>query len=120
MEKSNLKDKFHSISTPWSPVILDEVNDTYVKLFKAEGEFVWHEHPDEDEFFLVIEGELNIRFENHELVLKAGESLKIPKGVRHLPHTPSYAHVLLVEPKETLNTGNAPKSHLTKAKLGKL
>ena len=108
MHKSvNIKEKFKDFDTHWSPKILGQINDSYVKIFKAKGEFVWHKHELDDEFFLVIEGELHIKFRDGEVLLKEGEFYIVPKGVEHLPYAPKQAHVLLFENKQVINTGDA-------------
>ncbi len=107
MNKVNLKDKFRLFSAYWTPKILGEVNNSYVKIFKAKGEFVWHRHEQEDEFFLVVHGQLNIKLRDREIHLKEGEFFIVPKRTDHLPYANEEAHVLLFEPKEVLNTGDA-------------
>ena len=109
-EKVNLSKKFRLFKDYWSPKIVGEFNDTYVKLVKLKGEFVWHHHENEDELFLVIMGELTIKLCDREIELKAGEFLIVPKGVEHKPIALREAHVLLIEPKTTLNTGNVRNS----------
>ena len=84
-----------------------EVNGSYVKLFKAKGEFVWHCHEHEEEFFLVLRGVLHIKLRDGEVTLNEGEFFIVPQGVDHLPYAPSEAHVLLFEPKNVVNTGQA-------------
>ena len=107
MKKVNIKEKLNLFSKHWSPKILGEVNDSYIKIFKAKGEFVWHKHDDEDEFFLVIKGELQIKFrENKKVTLKEGEFMIVPKGVEHLPYAEHECHILLFEPKVIINTGD--------------
>ena len=106
MNQVNLKEKFRLIDAYWTPKILGEVNGSYVKIFKAKGEFVWHRHEHEDEFFLVVRGQLNIKLRDREIHLKEGEFFIVPKGVDHLPYADGEAHVLLFEPKEVVNTGN--------------
>jgi mannose-6-phosphate isomerase-like protein (cupin superfamily) len=90
----------------WKPKILGEVNDSYVKAVKVQGEFVWHHHEQEDEMFLVIAGALRMKFRDHEELIHAGEFIIVPRGVEHLPVADQETHVLLFEPKSTLNTGN--------------
>lgn len=107
MKKVNIKDKFQLFDAYWTPKILGEVNNSHVKIFKAKGEFVWHSHKDEDEFFLVIKGQLNIKMRDREIHLKEGEFCIVPKGVEHLPYANEEAHVLLFEPKAVVNTGDA-------------
>lgn len=104
--KINLKDKFQLFKEHWSPKILGELNGSYVKIFKAKGEFVWHSHQEEDEFFLVVQGELHIKLRDEEVILKEGEFFIVPKGIEHLPYAKEEAHVLLFEPKQVINTGD--------------
>jgi len=110
MEKVNLSQKFSVFQDYWSPKIAGEVNDSYVKLAKLKGEFVWHQHPAEDELFLVVKGCLLIRLRDGEIRLQEGEFVVIPRGVEHLPVAEEEAHVLFLEPKSTLNTGNIRSS----------
>ena len=106
MDKVNLADKFSLFHDYWHPRIAGELNDSYVKLAKLKGEFVWHHHEAEDELFLVVKGRLLIRLRDRDIWLDEGEFVVIPKGIEHLPIAEDEAHVLLLEPKSTLNTGN--------------
>jgi mannose-6-phosphate isomerase-like protein (cupin superfamily) len=106
MEKVNLNQKFSQFQDYWQPKIAGELNDTYIKLAKFKGEFVWHHHETEDELFLVVKGTLLIKLRDRDILLQEGEFTIIPKGVEHLPIADEEAHVLLLEPKTTLNTGN--------------
>ena len=106
METVNLAEKFGRFRDYWSPKIVGELNDSYVKLAKLKGEFVWHHHANEDELFLVVRGKLLIRLRDRDIRLNEGEFVIIPKGVEHLPVADEEVHVLLLEPKSTLNTGN--------------
>jgi mannose-6-phosphate isomerase-like protein (cupin superfamily) len=106
MNKVNLWDKFSLIEETWSPKIVAELNGQQVKLAKIQGAFAWHHHDAEDELFLVIEGQLTIKFCDRDVVLEAGEFLVVPRGVEHKPVADKEAHVLLFEPAGTLNTGN--------------
>jgi mannose-6-phosphate isomerase-like protein (cupin superfamily) len=106
MQKVNLAEKFAQFNSHWDPKIVGELNGQYVKLVKVQGEFLWHHHEEEDELFLVIEGQLTIKFRDKDVVLNEGEFLIIPKGVEHMPVTEEEAHILLFEPKATLNTGD--------------
>ena len=106
MEKVNLNQKFGLIQDYWSPKIAGEINDSYVKLVKFKGEFVWHHHETEDELFLVVKGKLLIKLRDGDIWLQEGEFVIIPKGIDHLPIADEEAHVILLEPKTTLNTGN--------------
>lgn len=102
----NLKEKFNSFSEYWCPKILGDLNGQQVKIAKFKGEFVRHQHDDEDELFLVIEGKIKIELEHTTLILNAGEMVIIPKGIQHKPIGIGEAKVLMFEPKTTLNTGN--------------
>ena len=106
MEKVNLSRKFSLFNEYWTPKIVGELNDSYVKVAKFKGEFIWHKHESEDELFLVTKGNLLIRLRDQDLEVNEGEFLIIPKGVEHMPVAEEEAHVLLIEPKSTLNTGN--------------
>ena len=106
MRSVNLAEKFRQFDDHWSPKIVGELNDCYVKLVKLKGEFVWHHHDVEDELFLVVQGRLLIRFRDHDVWVGEGEFVIVPRGVEHLPIASEETHVLLLEPKSTLNTGN--------------
>jgi mannose-6-phosphate isomerase-like protein (cupin superfamily) len=109
-EVVNLTQKLSVFTEHWSPKIVGELNDFYVKLVKFKGEFVWHHHDEEDEMFLVVKGKLQMRLRDEELWLDEGEFVIIPRGVEHMPVAPDEVHVVLFEPKSepksTLNTGN--------------
>ena len=107
IEKVNLAQKFDRFEEYWSPRIAGELNDAYVKLAKLKGEFVWHQHDAEDELFLVVKGHLTIKLRDRDVELDPGEFVIIPRGVEHLPVADEEVHVVLLEPKSTLNTGNA-------------
>ena len=106
MEKVNLAQKFSKFQDFWSPKVVGDINDAYVKLVKLKGEFVWHQHETEDELFLVVKGRLLIKLRDQDILLEEGEFVIIPRGVEHLPIAEEEVHVLLLEPKTTLNTGN--------------
>jgi mannose-6-phosphate isomerase-like protein (cupin superfamily) len=106
MEVVNLNEKLAKVKEPWSPKIVGEVNDTYVKVVKFTGEFVWHHHDNEDELFLVIKGRLRMKFRDREVTVTPGEFVIVPKGVEHMPVADEEVQVVLIEPKTTLNTGN--------------
>jgi mannose-6-phosphate isomerase-like protein (cupin superfamily) len=106
LEKVNLAEKFSLISDYWSPKVAGEVQGMHVKLAKIKGEFVWHHHEDEDEMFFVVKGRLLIRFRDRDVWLDEGEFLIVPRGVEHLPVAEEEVHLMLFEPKGTLNTGN--------------
>jgi mannose-6-phosphate isomerase-like protein (cupin superfamily) len=106
MEKVNLANKFGLFQEYWSPKIAGELNDSYLKLAKLKGEFVWHHHEAEDELFLVVQGRLLIKLRDRDISLDEGEFVIIPRGVEHCPVAEEEVHVLLLEPKSTVNTGN--------------
>lgn len=110
MEKINLVQKLALFHDRYSPKIVGEVNDQYVKLVKLQGEFVWHHHDVEDELFLVVKGALKMAVRENgterEIVIHPGEFIIIPHGVEHCPSAEEETHIMLLEPKSTLNTGN--------------
>ena len=106
IEKVNLAQKFDLFNEYWSPRIAGELNDSYVKLAKLKGEFEWHHHENEDELFLVVKGHLTIRLHDQDVELDPGEFVVIPRCVEHMPVADEEVHVMLLEPKSTLNTGN--------------
>jgi mannose-6-phosphate isomerase-like protein (cupin superfamily) len=106
MDKVNIAEKLSQFAEQWSPKIVGELNGQYVKLVKFQGPFVWHHHESEDEMFLVVEGSFVMKFRDRDVTLKAGEFIVVPRGVEHMPVAKEEAHVLLFEPKSTLNTGN--------------
>lgn len=106
MKKVNIVEKFKLFSEYWSPKIAGEINDSYVKLAKLKGEFIWHSHQDEDEMFLVVKGKLLLKFREETVELEEGEFMIIPAGREHKPVAEEEVHVILIEPKETVNTGN--------------
>ena len=107
----DLKDKLASFSECWSPKIVGNYNNNDVMVVKVEGEFVWHSHPDTDDFFLVLDGELEIELRDKSGILEtvqmsAGQMFVVPKGVEHRPVAKQEAHLLLIEPHQTPNTGD--------------
>lgn len=107
MEVINLAHKLSLVQDYWSPRIIGELNESHVKVVKLKGEFVWHHHDNEDELFLVLKGRLQIKLNDRALWLTEGEFAIIPRGVEHLPVADEEVHVLLLEPKTTVNTGSA-------------
>lgn len=103
----NFQEKFARFSEHWSPKVIAEMNDYQFKLARLQGEFVWHQHADTDEVFIVIEGEMILRFRDREVALHAGELYVVPKGVEHQPFAADECKVMLVEPKGVVNTGDA-------------
>ena len=105
MNKVNLADKFRKFEDIWSPKLVGELNENYIKLAKGKGELDWHSHANEDEFFLVVSGHLDIHLRDQEISLDPGEFYVVTKGVEHRPVTIDGAEIILIEPKETLHTG---------------
>lgn len=105
MKKVNLKEKLDKFDDYWHPRIIGQLNGQYIKLAKLKGEFVWHSHEYEDEYFQVIKGRLLIKFRDQDIWLEEGEGLVIPAKVEHQPVAEEEVHVLLFEPKTTCNTG---------------
>jgi len=109
----------------WSPHIAGEFNENYIKFAKIKGEFIWYHHKDEDEMFLVIKGKFDMHLKTEKfgktveniLTINEGEFIVIPKGVEHKPVAKEEVHLLLIEPKTTINTGNEKNSKLTKTNL---
>jgi mannose-6-phosphate isomerase-like protein (cupin superfamily) len=106
MHPVNLAEKFGKIKDYWNPRLLGELNDFAVKAVKLKGEFVWHHHDVEDELFLVVKGTLKMRFRDRDAFVREGELLIVPHGVEHQPIAEEEVHLILLEPKTTLNTGN--------------
>lgn len=106
MPAVNLAEKFAKFQDYWNPRILGELNDCQVKAVKIKGEFVWHHHDHEDELFLVVQGTLRMRFRDRDELIREGEFIIVPRGIEHLPVADEEVHIILLEPKTTLNTGN--------------
>lgn len=106
MHTVNLAEKFGKFQDYCKPRVIGEVNDCQVKAVKLKGEFIWHHHESEDELFLVVKGTLRMKFRDHEAVVREGEFVIVPHGVEHLPVADEEVHIVLLEPKTTLNTGN--------------
>ena len=119
MEKINLQNKFSLIHDHWNPRIAGELNGQHVKLVKFQGEFIWHKHDNEDELFLVVDGEFKMELRDKTIDLKQGEFLIVPRGVEHRPVAEKEVSVLLFEPATTLNTGDV-ESDLTKKNLERI
>ena len=105
-KKVNLKEKLESFNDTWSPKVVGELNNQYVKVVKLQGEYVWHFHECEDELFMVIDGEMKLHFRDGTVTLKEGEFCVVPHGVEHKPEASDLCQVLLFEPATTRNTGN--------------
>jgi mannose-6-phosphate isomerase-like protein (cupin superfamily) len=106
-EKVNLAEKLASFDEPFSPKIVGYFDDYKVQVGKLVGEFVWHSHPDSDDFFLVLQGKVTIQLRDRDVELSEGEMFVVPKGVEHCPRSDGEAAVLLIEPKGTPNTGDS-------------
>jgi len=103
----NFADKFARVDQLWQQRVIAEMNDYQFKIARLEGDFIWHDHPDTDETFVVVEGELRIDFRDGSVLVRAGEMFVVPKGKEHKPFAEREVKLLLIEPRGTLNTGNA-------------
>jgi mannose-6-phosphate isomerase-like protein (cupin superfamily) len=103
----NLAEKIGLINEQWSPRVVAELNDYQFKLSRIEGDFIWHDHPETDEAFLVLEGELRIDFRDGAVLLRPGELFVVPKGVEHKPFAAKEVKLMIIEPRGVLNTGHA-------------
>lgn len=103
----NVADKLAGFGEHWSPRVIAEMNDYQFKVVKLLGEFVWHSHADTDETFVVVAGTLRMQFRDRDVVLQAGEMIVVPRGVEHCPSADAECHVLLIEPRGVVNTGDA-------------
>ncbi|PCI85700.1 MAG: cupin [Hyphomicrobiales bacterium] len=106
-EPINLEQKFSLFSEQWKPKVIAEMNDYQFKIVKLEGDFVWHDHPETDETFIVLEGKLRIDFRDGSVNIQAGEMYVVPKGVEHKPYAENEVKLILIEPRGVLNTGEA-------------
>ena len=103
----NFSEKLDSIREQWAPRIVAQMNDYHFKLAKVKGEFIWHDHPETDEVFIVIKGSFVIQLRDGEVELNEGEMYVVPKGIEHKPVAEEECHILLIEPMGTVNTGEA-------------
>jgi mannose-6-phosphate isomerase-like protein (cupin superfamily) len=106
-EALNFEKKFSLFEEQWSPKVIAEMNDYQFKVTKLEGDFIWHDHKDTDETFIVLEGTLRIDFRDGHVILSDGEMFVVPKGVEHKPSAEKEVKVLLIEPRGVINTGEA-------------
>ena len=113
MQPINLSACLRQFSEHWSPRIIASLNDQEVKLAKFQGAFDWHAHENEDELFLVVQGEFTMEFRDRSVILREGEMIVVPRGVEHRPVAEQECHVLLFEPAGIINTGNARNSDKT-------
>jgi mannose-6-phosphate isomerase-like protein (cupin superfamily) len=102
----NFKEKFGLFLDQWSPKVIAELNDYQLKIARIEGDFIWHDHKDTDEAFMVIEGSLRIDFRDGFVQIEAGEMFVVPKGVEHKPYAAQEVKLLLIEPRGVVNTGD--------------
>ena len=112
-DKINLAEALSAFAEPFQPRIVGTMNDYKLMVARTKGEFVWHSHPDTDDFFLVLKGTLTIQLRDRDVVLSAGELFVVPRGVEHCPRSDEGAEILLIEPAGTVNTGDAEPSELT-------
>ena len=119
MEKVNIAEKLSLINDYWNPRITGELNGQHVKLVEFKGEFVWHQHDEEDEMFYVLSGKFNMEFRDKTIEIREGEFIIVPKGVEHRPVAVDEVSVMLFEPDTTLNTGNT-EGDFTKHQLEKI
>ena len=106
-DKVNLAEKLALLDRPYVPGIVGFLNDYKLVVVKAHGDFVWHKHDDTDDFFLVVAGRLTIQLRDRDVEVGPGELFVVPRGIEHCPRADEEAHVLLIEPKGTVNTGDA-------------
>ncbi|MBA8877501.1 cupin domain-containing protein [Phyllobacterium myrsinacearum] len=102
----NFSEKYTLFSEQWSPKVVAELNDYQFKIVRIEGDFIWHDHPETDEAFIVLDGELRIDFRDGSVTIKSGEMYVVPKGVEHKPYAEKEVRLMLIEPRGVMNTGN--------------
>ena len=107
-DKVNLTDKLALLDEPFRPGIVGYFNDNKLQVAKVKGDFVWHSHPETDDLFLVLDGHLTIQLRDRDVELGPGELFVVPRGVEHCPRADEETHILLIEPRGTPNTGDAP------------
>ena len=108
----NFSEKLNLFNEYWQPKVISEMNDYQFKIAKIEGEFIWHSHKDTDETFIVLKGEIQIDFKDGKVVVKQGEMFVVPAGVEHRPSSNKESHIMLIEPKGVVNTGEKVDSNL--------
>ena len=102
----NFKNKLSKFSDHWSPKVIAEMNNYQFKLVKIKGDFVWHNHENTDEAFIVLEGEMSIQFEDRKVTLNEGEMYIVKKGIDHKPYAENECKIMIIEPNGVINTGN--------------
>ena len=113
MPAINIDERFGQFRDTWSPKLVARLNDYDIKIVRLDGEFVWHTHPDTDELFLVIAGQLTIQLRDGDVHVGPGELFVVPRGVEHCPRTDGEVRVMLIEPAGTVNTGDLPAGERT-------
>ena len=108
----NFSEKLNLFNEYWQPKVISEMNDYQFKIAKIKGEFIWHSHKDTDETFIVLKGEIKIDFKDGKVVVKQGEMFVVPAGVEHRPSSNKESHIMLIEPKGVVNTGEKVESNL--------
>ncbi|RZP06132.1 MAG: cupin domain-containing protein [Flavobacteriales bacterium] len=108
----NFSEKLNLFNEHWQPKVISEMNDYQFKIAKIKGEFIWHSHKDTDETFIVLKGEIQIDFKDGKVVVKQGEMFVVPAGVEHRPSSNKESHIMLIEPKGVVNTGEKVDSNL--------
>ena len=106
-EKINFKDKFALFNEQWQPKVIAEMNDYQFKLTKIQGHFVWHDHKDTDEVFIIFKGAMRMDYRDKKVILNEGEMCVVPKGVEHKPYAEHECHIMVIEPRGVVNTGDA-------------
>lgn len=111
----NIKEKLSQFSTYWDPKIVGKFNGERIQVVKLKGEFVWHDHKDADEVFLVIKGHLVIHLRDKDIEADEGQFIIVPKGVEHKPEAKEEVHIVLIDPEGTTNTGDVASEHTVQA-----
>jgi mannose-6-phosphate isomerase-like protein (cupin superfamily) len=106
-DKVNLGEKLEKLQELWAPGIVGYLNDYKLIVVKVRGEFVWHKHDETDDFFMVLSGRLTIQLRDRDVELGPGELFVVPRGVEHCPKADDEAHVFVIEPRDTVNTGDS-------------
>jgi mannose-6-phosphate isomerase-like protein (cupin superfamily) len=116
MDAINIGDKLSLFTDHWNPRIVASLNENYVKLVKLQGDFIWHSHEKEDELFFVVKGKLMMDFRDRTVEINPGEFIVVTRGTEHRPHADEEVHLMLIEPKSVINTGDV-ENELTKKEL---
>ncbi len=102
----SFQEKLSKFNEHWTPKVIAEINDYQIKLVKIEGDFIWHNHPYTDELFIVLSGNMSSEFRDGQVDLTTGEMFVVPKGIEHKPFAANECHIMLIEPKGLINTGD--------------